>query len=94
MNTLSDVKLLEHFENSMNNSLDSIPDELLNLFTKNAVKHAKKMIKNKDIDLQSLSYMLYRSYVIGMMYANLNNKNSIKKYSKRKIKKSKLKIVK
>lgn len=54
----------------INSRLSQIPDNILNSFTKRAIRDTEKIISVDDSKFEEIAYALYRSYCIGFIFGN------------------------
>lgn len=82
MNRKQQASRIEELTELLISKTQDIPEEVQRAFTKRAVEDARKLLSGNDIALDTLSYSLYRAYILGA--ALYDNDNLINKFEENK----------
>jgi hypothetical protein len=81
-----DLKLSEYLKQidmTIEEQLKEIPDEILNMLMDRAYTDATKIFKEgKNEDFKQMTYVIYRSYILGMLVEKAKNDSKKKRFIK------------
>lgn len=78
MNTKDKIdigKLLNEIDKNINDQMNQISEETLEVFFKQSVRDTKEIFKDDEIDFRKVSYVIYRSYILGTLIEKITSNN-------------------
>jgi len=78
---------LKQIDTTIEKQIDEIPEEILNMLMERSFTDATKLFKEgKNQDFKQLTYVIYRSYILGMLVEKTKSKREIKQSTNKVVK--------